>query len=130
MSEKMRWLYIGNKVVDGNVLEVYRCSKCCCLINVVRGTVRPNECPNCGTGVFIHEARTKVDWIPVSVAKPPKSGTYLCYRAKTDSVLYLTYSAKHDAFNCYDSEESPQHIMSVDYWAPEVEKPRKRMEEV
>lgn len=129
MREKMKWLYIGNKDIDENVMEVYRCSKCCCLVNVERGDALPVKCPNCGTGVFVHEARTKVDWIPVSVAKPPESGDYLCYREKTRSVSYLPYSAIHDAFNCHDWDETPKHSVSVDYWGPEVEKPRKRMEE-
>ena len=121
MSEKMRWLYIGNKVVDGNVLEVYRCSKCCCLIHVEKGEGLPNECPDCGEKSFDEEAKTKIDWILTKEAKPTKSGDYLCWTRY--GAMVLPFSVKYNAFNTRDSYEETGSDLEVKAWALPIEEP-------
>ena len=70
--------------------------------------------------------QVSIDFYPMSVAKPVKTGKYLAVNSRDDGILYIgerEYSAKWGAFDCHDlltySEEELERLMSSQpvYWA-------------
>ena len=53
--------------------------------------------------------------------RPSKSGTYCAilyhgYFDQPPTLMSLSYSKNHDAFNAHDHEDSPAGAIHVDYW--------------
>lgn len=73
-----------------------------------------------------------VEWISVADRLPEKSGDVLIFIPYTDELMegrgYLArvhYSAKHKAFNAYDSSEAPSSAFTdVMFWADDVIPPQ------
>lgn len=40
----------------------------------------------------------------------------------------MSYSRKHDAFNCYDSLDEPEHALNAEYWCELPEMPGREEE--
>lgn len=50
--------------------------------------------------------------------QPPKTGgAYLTISGEANTMQQLNYSARHGLFNCWDSEDKPQHAYPVRWWA-------------
>lgn len=49
---------------------------------------------------------------------PDKTGKYLTYHISKDYLSDLWFSARHQAFNAFDTSKESTHALSVDYWCP------------
>ena len=81
---------------------------------------------------------TKVNWIPVNERLPEKSEDHvLVYcqipyeSGKYPYIGYVSYSAKHKAFNATDSCEQvpPYAFKDVTHWAEPIEPPQEEEDE-
>ena len=64
----------------------------------------------------------KLDWTSTKVDLPDVSGDYLTIRKVKGTDVYIqyvySYSAKHKAFNAFDSSDKAICAIEVDYWMP------------
>ena len=57
--------------------------------------------------------------------RPEQSGDYWCFMLHgfdptPTSVMRMSYSKKHNAFNAHDFEKIPKSAIQIDYWAQPI----------
>jgi hypothetical protein len=68
---------------------------------------------------------TNIEWHKTAEELPEKSGTYLLeYGLYKTHIMTVTYSSRHKCFNSDDTEESPKHAITGEYWAEMPELPK------
>lgn len=74
---------------------------------------------------YIQQLESQVPkWISVKERLPEKSGYYLCWMPKYETMDKVHYSAKHMAFNAFDTTCIPESVISVTHWRPLPEPPK------
>lgn len=63
-------------------------------------------------------------WISVKERLPEKSGYYLCWMPKYETTDVLHYSAKHMAFNAFDTTYIPESALPATHWMSLPEPPK------
>ena len=107
--------------------EIKKGLECC--DNIDEDGLHCEECPyrdgddciylNSDTLALIQQLEAQVPkWISVKERLPEKSGYYLCWMPKYEIMEKLSYSAKHMAFNAFDTENIPESALTVTHWMP------------
>ncbi|MDD3363016.1 MAG: hypothetical protein PHW34_15220 [Hespellia sp.] len=75
----------------------------------------------------------QIDWKDPAVELPKESGDYiaiiLSFKGKANVGTY-SFSARHNAFNCYDNDAIPKHKIDVLAWAEQPDTPEWVKEDV